>query len=68
MLVQRTRAKQLRAPLTTLGHPKSMQSNFNSCSFNYKSDYRSVCGIQFEINGFNKPIMLTTFPWNITNG
>ena len=22
-----------------LGHPKSMQYNFNSCSFNYKSDY-----------------------------
>ena len=22
-----------------LGHPKSMQCNFNSCSFNYKSDY-----------------------------
>ena len=37
----RTRTKQLRAPLTTmLGHPKSTQCNFNSCSFNYKSDYR----------------------------
>ena len=40
MRVQGTRTKQLRAPLTTtLGHPKSTQCNFNSCSFNYKSDY-----------------------------
>ena len=40
MRVQRTHTKQLRAPLTTtLGHPKSTQCNFNSCSFNYKSDY-----------------------------
>ena len=38
--VQHTHTKQLRAPLTTtLRHPKSMQCNFNSCSFNYKSDY-----------------------------
>ena len=37
---QRTRTQKIRAPLTTtLGHPKSMQCNFNSCSFNYKSDY-----------------------------
>ena len=43
MRVQRTRTKQLRAPLTTtLGHPKIMQRNFNSCSFNYKSDYKIV--------------------------
>ena len=43
MRVQRTPPKQLRAPLTTmLGHPKSMQCNFNSCSFNYKSDYSGV--------------------------
>ena len=42
MRVQRTRTKQVRAPLTTtLGHPKSTQCNFNSCSFNYKSDYSS---------------------------
>ena len=42
MSVQRTRTKQWHAPLTTtLGHPKSMQCNFNSCSFNYKSDYTS---------------------------
>ena len=40
MRVQRTRPKQLHDPLTAvLGHPKSMQCNFNSCSFNYKSDY-----------------------------
>ena len=38
MCVQRTRTKQLHAPLTTLRHPKSMQCNFNSWSFNYKSD------------------------------
>ena len=38
--VQRTHTKQLCAPLTTtLEHPKSMQCNFNSCSFNYKFDY-----------------------------
>ena len=42
MRVQRTRTQPLRAPLTTmLGHPKSTQCNFNSCSFNYKSDYSS---------------------------
>ena len=42
--VQRTcTTKQLCAPLTTtLGHPKSMQCNFNSCSFNYKSDYSKL--------------------------
>ena len=40
MHVQRTHTKQLRTPwTTTLRHPKSMQCNFNSCSFNYKSDY-----------------------------
>ena len=40
MRVQPTHTKQLCALLTTmLGHPKSMQCNFNSCSFNYKSDY-----------------------------
>ena len=40
MRLQCTRTKQLRAPLTTtLGHPKSTQCNFNSCTFNYKSDY-----------------------------
>ena len=41
MRVQRTRIKQVCAPLTiqrsSLGHPKSMQCNLNSCSFNYKS-------------------------------
>ena len=42
MRVQRTRTKH--APLTTtLGHPKSTQCNFNSCSFNYKSDYSNDC-------------------------
>ena len=48
MRVQRTRTKQLRTPLTTtLGHPKSMQCNFNSCSFNYKSNYSgTVTGVQ----------------------
>ena len=40
MCVQRTRTQQLHAPsTTTLGHPKSTPCNFNSCSFNYKSDY-----------------------------
>ena len=40
MRVQRTRTQPLRTPLTTtLGHPQSTQCNFNSCSFNYKSDY-----------------------------
>ena len=40
MRVQRTRTKQLRAPLTTtLGHPKSTQCNFNSCSFYCWLDY-----------------------------
>ena len=40
MRVQCTRTKQLRAPLTTtLGHPKSVQCNFNSFAFNYESDY-----------------------------
>ena len=27
---------------TTLGHSKSMQCNFDSCSFNYKSDYDNM--------------------------
>ena len=40
MRVQRTRTKQLRAPLTTtLRYPKSTQCNFNSCSFNCWLDY-----------------------------
>ena len=39
-----TRSIKLCAPLTTtLGHPKSMQYNVNSCSFNYKADYIRVC-------------------------
>ena len=58
MSVQRTHTKQLHAPLTTtLGHPKSTQCNFNSCSFNYKSVYSTrhawkgvKCGISFQGN------------------
>ena len=42
MSVQRTRTQQLRAPLTTLGYPKSTQCNFNSCSFNCWLDYSSL--------------------------
>ena len=51
MRVQRTRTKQLRAPLTTtLGHPKSMQCNFNSCSFNYKSYYsKAAISLTFDL-------------------
>ena len=42
MSVQRTRPQQLCAPLTTtLGNPKSMQCNLNSCSFNCWLDYIS---------------------------
>ena len=51
--VQRTRTKQLRAPLTTmLGHPKSTQCNFNSCSFNYWLDYNKsiMMGSLYRVN------------------
>ena len=54
MRVQRTRTKQLRALLTTtLGHPKSMQCNFNSCSFNYKSDYN--VNFWIKLNSISPP-------------
>ena len=62
MRVQRTRTKQLRAPLTTtLGHPKSIQCNFNSCSFNYKSVYSNSLGHHTDFlmcytNSENKPV------------
>ena len=54
MGVLRPRTKQLRAPLTTThGHPKSMQCNFNSCSFNYKSDY-DTAHQALELDYFNE--------------
>ena len=40
-IIERTRARQLRAPFTaTLKLILSTQYMFNSCSFNYKSDYK----------------------------
>ena len=67
MRVQRARTKQLRAPLTTmLGHPKCMQCNFNSCSFNYKSDYSLGGGaIVFKSRIFKRLISVSAMdrPW-----
>ena len=50
----------LRAPLTTtLGYPKNMQCNFNSCSFNYKSDYsRCLIVILADIFGIDNNIQI----------
>ena len=43
MSAQRTRARQLRAPFNaTLIMISSMQYAFNSCLFNYKSDYSKL--------------------------
>ena len=48
MRVQRTRTKQLHAPLTTtLWYPENTQCNFNSCSFNSWLDY-IVLGLSWK--------------------
>ena len=66
MHVQRTRTQHLRAPLTrTLGHPKSTQCNFNSFSFNYKSDYHLQLTTTKNTNNKKASSSSLDKPWSL---